>query len=82
MPLEVLKRRLSTRALNLVLDWAEIHRTELLENWIEPLRDRQFFEQASIDEYAAVCWPNGADLAPELLNEDILASLSAADRTP
>jgi hypothetical protein len=31
--LEVLKGRLSRRALNLVLDWAEIHRAPLLENW-------------------------------------------------
>lgn len=31
--LEVLEGRLTRRALNLVLDWAEIHRSELLENW-------------------------------------------------
>jgi hypothetical protein len=31
--LAVLEGRMSRRALNLVLDWAEIHRAELLENW-------------------------------------------------
>lgn len=42
--LEVLEGRLTRRALNLVLDWAEIHRSELLENWKlvvehKPLKD-------------------------------------------
>jgi hypothetical protein len=42
--LEVLEGRLTRRALNLVLDWAEIHRSELLENWRlveehKPLKD-------------------------------------------
>ncbi len=31
--LEVMDGRLPRRALNLVLDWAELHRGELLENW-------------------------------------------------
>jgi hypothetical protein len=31
--LAVLEGRMTRRALNLVLDWAEIHRAELLENW-------------------------------------------------
>jgi hypothetical protein len=31
--LELLEGRLPRRALNLVLDWAELHRAELLENW-------------------------------------------------
>ena len=33
----------------------------------EPLRDRALFEQVSVDEFGAVCWPNGADLAPDAL---------------
>jgi hypothetical protein len=42
--LAVIEGRLSRRALNLVLDWAEIHRAELLANWSlaqrrEPLRN-------------------------------------------
>jgi hypothetical protein len=31
--LEVIKGRLPRRALMLVLDWAEIHQNELLEDW-------------------------------------------------
>ncbi len=38
--LEVLEGRLSRRALNLVLDWAEIHKAELLQNW-SLARERQ-----------------------------------------
>ena len=33
----------------------------------EPLRDPAVFAQARIDEFGAVCWPNGADLAPDAL---------------
>jgi hypothetical protein len=40
----ILRGSLTRRALNLVLDWAELHRAELIENWrlVEarrPLRD-------------------------------------------
>jgi len=35
----------------------------------EPLNDPKLFAQASIDEFGAVCWPNGADLAPDALYE-------------
>ena len=31
--LEVIEGKFPRRALNLVLDWAELHRDELLENW-------------------------------------------------
>ena len=33
----------------------------------EPLCDPAFFRQVSVDEFGAVCWPNGADLAPDAL---------------
>ncbi len=33
----------------------------------EPLRDPALFAQARVDEFGAVCWPNGADLAPDAL---------------
>ncbi|MEZ5366284.1 MAG: DUF2442 domain-containing protein [Bryobacterales bacterium] len=33
----------------------------------EPLRDPAFFRQVSIDEFGVICWPNGADLAPDAL---------------
>jgi hypothetical protein len=31
----------------------------------EPLRDPLMFAQAWVGEYGSVCWPNGADLAPD-----------------
>lgn len=37
----------------------------------EPLRDPALFAQVSIDEFGAICWPNGADLAPDALYDDI-----------
>jgi hypothetical protein len=33
----------------------------------EPLRDPAFFALASVDAFGAICWPNGADLAPDAL---------------
>ena len=37
----------------------------------EPLRDEALFSQASADEYGAVTWPNGADIAPDALYLEI-----------
>jgi hypothetical protein len=37
----------------------------------EPLRDPFLFAQVQVDEYGAVCWPNGADLAPDALYRTI-----------
>ena len=39
----------------------------------EPLRDPSLFAQVRIDEYGAVCWPNGADLAPDALHQTLSA---------
>lgn len=33
----------------------------------EPLRDEAFFKQLCVDEFGVICWPNGADLAPDAL---------------
>jgi hypothetical protein len=41
--------------------------TRLFGPVFEPLRDPLLFGQVRIDEYGAVCWPNGADLAPDAL---------------
>jgi hypothetical protein len=37
----------------------------------EPLLDPSVFNQVQIDEYGAICWPNGADLAPDALYQKI-----------
>jgi hypothetical protein len=39
----------------------------------EPLLDQNVFNQVRIDEYGAICWPNGADLAPDALYQTIQA---------
>jgi hypothetical protein len=37
----------------------------------EPLRDPLLFAEVRVDEYGAVCWPNGADLAPDAIYQTI-----------
>ena len=40
----------------------------------EPLRDVEYFANVSVDpELGTVVWPNGADLAPEVLHEQALS---------
>jgi hypothetical protein len=46
----------------------------------EPLRDVSLFQQITVDEYGAVCWPNGADLAPDALYEQLRATAPAPAR--
>jgi hypothetical protein len=46
----------------------------------EPLRDLSLFQQITVDEYGAVCWPNGADLAPDALYEQLRATAPAPAR--
>ena len=36
---------------------------------LEPLKDPAFFAKAKVDEFGAIGWPNGADLAPDALYE-------------
>jgi len=33
----------------------------------EPLQDQKLFGQVSVDQFGAIRWPNGADLAPDAL---------------
>lgn len=49
---------------------------ELTGPMFEPLRDETVFRQVAIDEFGAVCWPNGADLAPDVM----YSTLSGAPR--
>jgi hypothetical protein len=44
----------------------------------EPLLSPELFAQAAIDEFGAVCWPNGADLAPDALHATLAAAHRAA----
>ncbi len=47
---------------------------ELTGPMFEQLRDSEQFRQAFLDpELHIVCWPNGADFAPEFLKSLILA---------
>lgn len=45
-------------------------RPELYGEIFEPLKDLALFRQFSVHpEFHTLCWPNGADLAPEFLYE-------------
>ena len=43
----------------------------------EPLRAPDLFKQVAIDEFGVICWPNGADLAPDALYERLRATTLA-----
>ncbi len=41
---------------------------------LQPLRDVTYFAKVAIDrELGTVVWPNGADLAPDVLHEEALS---------
>lgn len=55
----------------------------------EPLQDVKLFNQVRVDEFGAISWPNGADLAPDALydyprkeTECGIAGGRAGTRTP
>ena len=37
----------------------------------EPLKDPEMFASVGIDDFGAICWPNGADLAPDALHGEL-----------
>ncbi len=47
-------------------------RDKLYSPVFEPLKDVRYFNQVGIDEFGAICWPNGADLAPDALHAELL----------
>jgi hypothetical protein len=47
---------------------------DLFGPMFEPLKDPAFFAQVSVDEFGAVVWPNGADLAPDALYDSLKKS--------
>lgn len=41
---------------------------------LEPLREVEYFAKVAVDpELGTVVWPNGADLAPEVLHEQVMS---------
>ncbi len=44
----------------------------------EPLRDPEMFARVGVDDFGAVCWPNGADLAPDALYQLVKSGVQAA----
>jgi hypothetical protein len=37
----------------------------------QPLRDEAVFRQVTVDEFGAVCWPKGPDLAPDAMHSEL-----------
>lgn len=56
--------------------------SELWGPVFEPLKDPENFREVSLAEYGTVVWPNGADLAPEFLYEQVRANVMAGGLTP
>ena len=48
-----------------VLDYSD----RLFGPLMSALRDPQRFAEVRVDEHGVVCWPNGADLAPDAMYE-------------
>lgn len=46
-------------------------RSRLHGPMFEPLRDPELFQQVTVDQFGAICWPNHADLSPDTLYADI-----------
>ena len=45
---------------------------------MEPLRDPARFAEVGIDELGVICWPNGADLAPDAIYDRLKAGAAGA----
>ncbi len=43
----------------------------------EPLRDEKEFSKVTVDEFGAIAWPCGADLAPDAIYRRMTAGVSA-----
>ncbi|HUI34122.1 MAG TPA: DUF2442 domain-containing protein [Stellaceae bacterium] len=45
----------------------------LFGEMFEPLQDEAMFRQVSIDPHGVLCWPNGADLAPDAIHQRLIS---------
>jgi Protein of unknown function (DUF2442) len=45
--------------------------SELDGEVFQPLRNEAVFRQVTVDEFGAVCWPNGPDLAPDAMHSEL-----------
>lgn len=56
----------------------------LFGEMFKPLQDEAMFRQVSIDAHGVVCWPNGADLAPDAIHQRLVSQRfpSLADHGP
>jgi hypothetical protein len=43
----------------------------------EPLQDESEFRKVAVDEFGAIAWPCGADLAPDAIYRRLAAGVSA-----
>lgn len=57
-----------------VLDYSHLMHGPMFE----PLREPARWAEVRIDEQGVVCWPNGADLAPDAMYDRLKAQSSAA----
>jgi hypothetical protein len=55
---------------------------QLFGPMFEPLKEVAFFEQVSIDKFGAICWPNGADLAPDAIYDDLRSARDEQSPSP
>jgi hypothetical protein len=44
----------------------------------QPLRDEAVFRQVAFDEFGAVCWPNGPNLAPDAMHSQLTGEAADA----
>lgn len=57
-----------------VLDYED----RLFGPMMEPLRDPARFAEVGLDEFGVICWPNGADLAPDAIYDRLKAGATGA----